>query len=122
MPKLNPYSVSSAEPLEEGWFADRATRRQGGFLFRKLDISHPFAANVLYSGWWFRQKIEFNGHVVWWRISWLWIKKSATFRLPAEVDTERRDGKIEIDFSRGLRIRRFRLWIDEEVIYDEVAQ
>ncbi|MCC9601389.1 hypothetical protein LOC67_12610 [Stieleria sp. JC731] len=73
-----------------------------------------------YSGWWFRQTIAISGFVVWSKISWLDIDRQVEFQLPAEVDPQRRPGRIEIDFSRGLRIRRFRVWIDEHLVYDEV--
>lgn len=121
MENLNPYSVTAKAQIETGVFGDHAKRTRGGFLYRKILVSHPVDAEILYSGWWFRQKIQFNGHVVWWQVSWLWIKKSAVFRLPAEVDPEQRMGRLEIDFGRGLRIRRFRLWIGEELIYDEIV-
>jgi hypothetical protein len=42
------------------------------------------------------------------------------FRVPAEVDPNEPDGRIEIEFTRGLMVRRFRLWIGESLVYDEI--
>ncbi|WP_419581131.1 hypothetical protein [Stieleria magnilauensis] len=86
-----------------------------------VEIRHPIATEFVYSGWWFRQTIDIAGERVWGQISWLDLKKEAEFRLPESVDPARRPGRMEIDFTRGLRIRRFRIWIADELIYDEVA-
>ena len=123
---VNPYSVTSAADTSatgphQGVFGDSATLRKASFLYRVIELSSPIQATFIYSGWWFRQKITFDGMPVWWQISWLWIRREATFRLPQAVDPAEREGRIEIDFTRGLRIARFRLWIAEELVYDEVA-
>ncbi len=31
------------------------------------------------------------------------------------------EGRIEIEFGRGLMIRRFRLWVANELVYDEIS-
>ena len=80
----------------------------------------PVAARMGYSGWWFRQKIELQGEVVWFRISWLTILRRAEFRLPSSIDRNQSPVEIEITFGRMLQIRRFRLWISHELAYDEV--
>ena len=106
--------------MTTGYFGEHASRKEGTFLYRVVEIRHPVAAEFVYSGWWFRQTIEVAGIRVWGQISWLSIKKEADFTLPEAVDPLRRPGRVEIDFSRGLRIRRFRIWIADELIYDEV--
>ena len=118
---MNPYSVGSAAPLQKGFFGDYAVRREGTFLYRVIGIEHPVQTELAYSGWWFRQTIDLSGIRVWSRISWLSIHHQAEFELPASVDPQQRHGRIEIDFARGLRIRRFRVWIDEQLVYDEVV-
>ena len=107
--------------MQKGFFGDHSTRKEGTFLFRVVDVRHPIETEFTYSGWWFRQTIDIGGIRVWNEISWLSIKKNAEFQLPESIDPQRRFGRIEIDFSRGLRIRRFRIWIAEELVYDEVA-
>ena len=61
-----------------------------------------------------------NVHNVWFRISWLRIHSHAEFRLPRSLDADQPAAGIEIDFTRNLRIRRFRFWIADETVYDEV--
>ena len=118
---INPYSVTADAPLEKGYFGDHSRRKDGAFLYRVVEIRHPIATEFVYSGWWFRQTIDIAGERVWGQISWLDLKKEAEFRLPESIDPSRRPGRMEIDFTRGLRIRRFRIWIADELIYDEVA-
>jgi hypothetical protein len=85
-----------------------------------IELQSPLAATLVYSGWWFRQKIELDGQVVWFRISWLAILRRAEFQLPESLDPRCRPAEMEITFGRALRIRRFRLWIDGQLVYDEV--
>ena len=115
----NPYAVTAVTD-ELGVFSDRARRLRAGFLYREVELQAPFTANFVYDGWWFRQKITFNGITAWFRISWLTILRTAEFRVPAEVDPREPKGRVEIEFSRGLSIRRFRIWIEEKLIYDEI--
>jgi hypothetical protein len=86
-----------------------------------VDLLHPIEVEFVYSGWWFRQVIEIGGTRVWSQISWLSIERHVEFRLPDSIDPDRSPGRIEIDFSRGLRIRRFRIWIADQLVYDEVS-
>ncbi|MEO1528956.1 MAG: hypothetical protein AAFX06_26340 [Planctomycetota bacterium] len=88
-------------------------------MYRVIEVTEPVEFEFVYSAWWFRQTIDINALRVWHRISWLWIRDHATFSLPAEVDPHERSAEMKIDFSRGLRIRRFRIWIDGTLIYDE---
>ena len=39
---------------------------------------------------------------------------------PASMDAGQPEARIEIEFSRGNMIRRFRFWIGDELVYDEV--
>ena len=82
--------------------------------------------HLTYNGWWFVQRVHLNGKMVWWAISWLKIESS----LEIDLRTDNRDWeatsfpskvRIEIDFSRGLQIRRFRIWFDQEIRYDEIS-
>ncbi len=118
---VNPYSVTSKSPPQTGYFGQHATRREAAFLYRVIEIRHPIEAELVYSGWWFRQTVDLAGLRVWSKISWLSISPKVEFRLPEAVDSAGRSGRIEIDFTRGLRIRRFRVWIDEQLVYDEVV-
>ncbi len=118
---MNPYSVSTKTPLQTGFFGDHASRTEGAFLYRVVEISKPIATRFVYSGWWFRQTIDFDGLRVWSKISWLTIDRVVSFELPWEIDGQRRSGRVEIDFGRGLQIRRFRIWIGDDLVYDEVT-
>jgi hypothetical protein len=115
----NPYAVTAVTD-EPGVFGDRARRLRAGFLYREIELQTPFAARFVYDGWWFRQKIQFDGITAWFRISWLTILRTAEFRIPAALDANQPSGRVEIDFTRGLSIRRFRIWIDDKLLYDEI--
>jgi len=115
----NPFAVSTLLPPERGVFGG-VQRIRGGFLYRILEFESPLSTRMVYSGWWFRQKIEFDGQVVWWRISWLTILRRAEFEIPRRGVAGGVPGKVEIEFGRGLMIRRFRVWIDEQLAYDEI--
>jgi hypothetical protein len=117
---VNPYSATPLTNLKRGFYAEHSTRIEAAFLFRVVEIRHPIALELVYSGWWFRQTIDIAGIRVWSQISWLRIQDRAEFRLPQSIDPEGREGRIEIDFSRSLRICRFRIWIADQLVYDEV--
>ena len=133
----NPFEPPVELPSEKGVFADHATLVKRRFLFRVIQYQHPFTGTLVYSGWWFRQKIEINGSVVWWKVSWLNIDRDVSFTIPVEVLSGKQvnedgpqlnhsgpsqpiRGRIEIQFTRGLQIRRFRLWLDNTIVYDEI--
>ena len=105
---------------ERGVFADHARLIRSTFLYRVIDLERPITTRLVYTGWWFRQKIELDGIPVWFRISWLSIRPRAEFRVPSEVDPSQPTGKIEINFGTGLSIRRFRVWINDQIAYDEI--
>ncbi|MCD0458954.1 hypothetical protein [Roseiconus lacunae] len=102
-------------------FTERASLAERTFLYRVIDFRSPQEFQLRYSGWWFRQTVQVSGITVWSKISWLDIDRTVRFSLPESIDPHGRDGRIEIDFSRGLQIRRFRVWIDDQLIYDEVT-
>jgi hypothetical protein len=114
----NPFSSPTVTD-ERGVFGG-AQRIQGGFLYRVIQIDAPVACRLRYDGWWFRQKIEIDGRLVWFRISWLTIHRRAEFLLPASVDPAQTPASIEIEFGRGLSIRRFRVWIGGQIAFDEI--
>jgi hypothetical protein len=116
----NPFAATSQLTDQAGIYGDHARRIRGGFLYRVIELDHPFSVRLVYDGWWFRQKVTFGGELVWFRISWLTIHRRVTFRVPSQFDAARRPAAIEIDFSPGLTIRRFRVWIDEQIVYDEI--
>lgn len=114
----NPFGVTSDIGLRHGVFADHARLIRSAFLFRLLELDRPVQCRLLYTSWWWRQKIEIDGQVVWFRVSWITIHRRAEFRFPPSIDPSERSGAIEIDFTRGLRIRRFRVWVDDAIVYD----
>lgn len=116
---MNPFAVTNVAPLETGTFGE-SKRIRSNFLYRVIEVGHPHFLRFIYDGWWFRQKVEIDGILVSRRISWLSIQRKVKFELPPSVDTLGRTGRIEIDFTRGLMIRRFRLWIGDELVYDEI--
>lgn len=107
--------------MQKGYFGDHSSRIGGSFLYRAVEIRHPISADFVYSGWWFLQRITIGETRVWSKISWLTINREVEFQLPKSVDPEQRRGKVEIDFGRGLSFRRFRIWIADELVYDEVV-
>ncbi|MBB3206966.1 hypothetical protein FHS27_002780 [Rhodopirellula rubra] len=123
----NPFAVSVSAPLEKGIFADHAVLKRHGFLFRVVEFDHPLDGTLTYSGWWFRQTVEINGQSCWFQISWLKIHSRFEFVLPDTIeidpgwgDSSDRSMAVEIDFSRGLLIRRFRIWLAGQILYDEI--
>jgi len=117
----NPFQPTvHVDGPQKGQFGDGARQIRAHFLYREIELEAPIRARFVYDGWWFRQKITFNGQLVWFRVSWLKIHREATFNLPAEIDPERRLVKLEITFSPALWIRRFQILLDGETIYDEI--
>ena len=53
-------------------------------------------------------------------ISWAAILREIDFCVPGSEGTPQTDGRIEIEFSTGLRIRRFRVWLSGEIVFDEI--
>ncbi len=116
---LNPF-VAPATPSDERGVFGNARRLRSSFLYRVIQLEAPYCCRIVYDGWWFRQKIEVNGEVVWFQISWLTIRRHLEFKVPASLASDQPDARIEIDFGRSLMIRRFRLWIDGQIAYDEI--
>jgi hypothetical protein len=117
---INPFAVTTGVIEERGVFGDHARRLRGGFLYRVIELQRPYRCRFIYDGWWFRQQIKFDDHVAWHQISWLTIRPRAEFRVPAMIDPSQPPAAVEIGFTRGLMIRRFRLWIGGQLVYDEV--
>ena len=119
----NPYETPRDPGMAERAFGDFARLVQSSFLFRVIEFEQPFQGVLTYSCWWWRQKIDINGYNVWFRISWIRIHSLAEFEFADVLGTGGRiKGKILIDFSRSLRIRRFRLFLAGELVYDEQNQ
>ncbi|MFG0262585.1 MAG: hypothetical protein ACF788_09370 [Novipirellula sp. JB048] len=151
----NPFQPPIELPSERGVFGDHATLITRRFLYRKIRHDRPFPATLVYSGWWFRQKVEINDSVMWWKVSWIHLSSDIAFTVPREIlahrvqgDADQRveervpreqetadvgaadenaispsqpiRGRINIQFTRGLRIRRFRVWFDRQLVYDEI--
>ncbi len=117
----NPFAPSTILPDERGVFADGAVRQQAGFVYRVIEFTHPFVGELVYDGWWFRQKVSINGRTLWWRISWVNFYKQIEFQLPPEIDVDERPLRIEIHFGRGLSIRRFQVSVAGMIVYDEIV-
>ena len=115
----NPFSIPNELPNERGVFGDARLIKKG-FLYRVIELEKPFAMRFVYDGWWFRQTVKLNDHMAWSQISWLTIERNAEFKLPQEVSADRSPCKIEINFSKALLIQRFRIWINTELVYDEI--
>jgi len=116
----NPFSTPNELPNERGVFgAARLIKK--GFLYRVIEIEKPTAMRFVYNGWWFRQTIKISDYMAWSQISWLTIERNAEFALPQELFAHRLPCKIEINFANALLIKRFRIWIDEELVYDEIS-
>ncbi len=115
----NPFSVPNELPNERGVFGDARLIKKG-FLYRVIEIEKPTFLRFIYDGWWFRQTVKISDHMAWSQISWLPIERNAEFRIPQEVSTTRLPCKFEIDFAKALLIKRFRIWIDDQLVYDEI--
>ena len=115
----NPFSVPNELPNERGVFGDARLIKKG-FLYRVIEIEKPAVMRFVYNGWWFRQTIKISDYMAWSQISWLTIERNAEFALPQELFAHRLPCKIEIDFAKALLIKRFRIWIDDQLVYDEI--
>lgn len=86
-----------------------------------LDSGERDTCVIIYTGWWFWQRVLLGGQRIWSRVSWVSLEREIDFLIPATFEQEhQRQGRIEIDFGPGLRIRRFRLWIDGRIFLDEI--
>lgn len=127
---VNPFSVSSAVEPRRGVFAEDATLVRRNFLYRVIEVNKPFKARLIYTGWWFRQMVELDGEPCWFQISWLSIRPKFEFELPTWVQVDpawvdhnhstARQMNFELQLTRGLRIRRLRIWLAGRLIYDEI--
>ncbi|MEM6471628.1 MAG: hypothetical protein AAF802_18860 [Planctomycetota bacterium] len=115
---VNPFAPESVSASPEGYFGELASCLRATFLYREISIKHPSELELVYNGWWFRQRITLNGCEVWSKISWVTIEPSLEFPIAKEIMPGGGTGRIEIHFSRGLMIRSFRVWINEQLVYD----
>ncbi len=94
-----------------------------GFLYRQIRFGEPLHGVLTYNGWWFVQRIDWDGRPLWRKISWLTIDRHVTVSLPTNHDSVVSSPSrltLEFEFHRGLRFRRVRIFADDRVIYDEV--
>lgn len=127
---INPFEASKSEEIHRGVFSDHAVLTAKSFLYRRISVQSPFTGDLLYTGWWFRQLVAVDGQVCWFQISWLNIRPRFEIDLPESVaidpawsgrdHPQPRRLRFEIDFSRGLRIRRLRIWLAGRMLYDEI--
>lgn len=118
----NPFAPPDLiEETDRGVYGDHARCLRKTLLYREIRFDGSIEGLFIYDGWWFRQKITLNGNSVWFRISWLNIHRNAAFDLPTSIDPLQRRCRVEIEFSQFLLIRRFRVWLDGETLYDEIA-
>ncbi|TWU55740.1 hypothetical protein [Rubripirellula reticaptiva] len=116
----NPFSPSLLIADEKGVCGDVRLVRSS-FLFRVIDLGLPLPCRLTYSGWWFLQRVWIDDRKVWSTVSWLALARRIEFPLPADLDERRRTIRIEIDFRPGLMIRRFRVWVGEELALDQIS-
>ena len=98
---------------------DVAKLVRGGFLYRKISISEPFECLLIYNGWNFLQRIFLDDVLVWKRISWIVIHRHAEFAIPNELYPPGGRGELQIEFGRGLRVRRFCIHLAGRLVYEE---
>ncbi len=116
----NPFEPAAEIADQPGAVSESARLDKKFFLYREIDFEQPLVAKFVYTGWWFRQAIYFDQTPVWFRISWTKIHTELAFQLPPSIDPLQRLGQVEIEFTRGLMIRRFRIWFDAKIVYDEI--
>lgn len=113
----NPYLPPV--PLQHVQENDQAVLLRGGFLFREIQFYQPVEFRFRYSGWNFIQRIYADEQIVWSRISWVVIHRQAEFRLPQSLDASGVMYRMNIEFGRGLRTRRFVLFRDKQLIWED---
>lgn len=119
----NPFESTASAALQRGVFGT-ARLLKSSFLYRVIEYDSPSSSarcRLVWDAWWFRQKITVDGHLAWFRISWLTIRRKVSFTIPAMQGGDPQQGYLEIEFGNGLKVRRFRIWIDEMLVYDEVG-
>ena len=128
-PPPNPFAPTGFVPNETGIFGG-ARRLNSGFLYRVIDLGTEQRGEqmlLVYTGWWFLQRVYVQGKRRWWAVSWLTIHRNIEFSVARLTGTtlENQESpdqrvRIEIDFGRSLVIRRFRIWVDGQIRYDEI--
>jgi hypothetical protein len=122
-PDQNPY----APPQSHGHSpdADRDSflpALSKGLLHRRVRLVGPLPSELDYDGKWFRQRVLIDGVSCWYVISWARIHREIRFRLPSQLDPDRRRIRIEMRFHplSVLTITRFSVWLENELVYDEI--
>lgn len=87
-------------------------------MYRWIDVKQPLPLSIVYTGWWFVQRLKIDDRLIWWKISWLRIERRISLDLPSEIDSQMRPLEIEITFGPALWITRFQIWLAAETIYD----
>ena len=116
-PAINPYAATSRVDLTPESYAG-AHRRRSSFLYRWIEVDDPIPLSILFSGWWFIQRLRVNGRLLWWKISWLRIERRITAHLPADIDPQTRPLQIEITFAPALQITRYQIHLANQTLYD----
>ncbi|TWU59203.1 hypothetical protein Poly51_19890 [Rubripirellula tenax] len=116
----NPFAPAASVDDEIGVCGDARLIRSG-FLFRIIEFETPRKCGLRYSGWWFLQRVWVDDHKVWSKVSWLNLSRNIEFRLPADRFPDESLVRIEIVFRPGLVIRRFRVWMDEQLAFDQIS-
>lgn len=144
----NPFAPAKAVDDDRGVFGD-ARLIKSSFLYRVIEIdwaslgsngllkierelanhSDPVTENasrdrvrIIYTGWWFLQRVYVQGVLCWSAVSWLTLRRTIDVKVPDSIFASNSGDarlSIEITFGTGLQIQRFRLWIDSRLYYDE---
>lgn len=120
MVDANPYQ--SPVPVDDRVESLDLHGRQlrGSFLFRELELTGQVRGRLCYTGWWFVQRVYLDDRLLWWKVSWFTLQSIIDFPIP-DRDGATCEGRIQIDFAPGLRMRRFQLQINGQLYYDEQA-
>ncbi|MEZ6089488.1 MAG: hypothetical protein R3C05_15960 [Pirellulaceae bacterium] len=119
MDESNPYASPTPLKFEPGIFMLGGNRSARGLLHRTIAFTEPFQTVLDYDGKHFRQRVLIGGHRVWHCISWVRIHPKIEFVWPAEIAGSDAPGRIEMRFNRLLWIKRFVIYLNDRVIYDE---
>ena len=88
-----------------------------GLLYRRIQVEAPVAATIEYVGYGLRDRILVNGRLVCWRLPIMGL--SDEFEFSISTNEEPLPGRIIVEVSKFLRIRRFELQIDGQTVYVE---
>lgn len=145
----NPFAPAQTVDEDRGIFGD-ARLIKSSFLYRVIEIDRASLASdgvlkageetadhttavpeissgdgvrIVYTGWWFLQRVYVQGTLCWSAVSWLSLRRAIDLTVPSRIfdnRSENADLRIEITFGTALQIQRFRLWIASRLHYDEI--